>query len=154
MATNLTVESPNFEKIQKEAGNFTADAISLLWQVLNATRADERRDFRRAVERMTPKVLFYNATGAVNNLDLQGAGALVFTGTTAQNFTGIRCPETNEFLCLPVFVAGSGTITIQNNNAGSQSQNQIQTTSGGNKVLAQHSGVMLMYVDGQWHEVL
>ena len=34
MATNLTIEAPNFEKIDEEAGEFTSSAINLLWQAV------------------------------------------------------------------------------------------------------------------------
>src|SRR3990167_9588678 len=129
MPTNRTIESPNFEKIAEEAGQHTSDAISLLWQVLDASRAEERKDFRKATERLEPKVKAVTAAASVDNLDTEGASIVAFIGTTAQNFTGMRAPETGKSRIVIVLVQGSGTITAKHG-ATSETANQLVNTSG------------------------
>lgn len=151
MATNLTIESPNFEKINKEAGQFTADAISLLWAALNDTRATERRDFRIATEKLAPKVVSLSPSASVNDLDSQGASSVSFTGGT-QNFTGVRAPETGEARILLVHNSGSGTITVIHS-ATSEAANQFVTDGAANVALTQNKAIVFQYLASKWREV-
>jgi hypothetical protein len=96
MAQNQTVESPNFEKISSEAGQFTADAISLLWNALNDTRAFARRGIRLAQEQLAPKVLRLDPGGNLDNIDLEGCSVVSFIGSASVNVTGFRAPDTNQ----------------------------------------------------------
>src|SRR5262245_43521206 len=107
MSNNLTIESPNFEKINSESGQFTSDAIALLWAAINDTRKTERIDFRRASDQLRPKVLTLNPSASTDNLDLQGCSVVSFVGTTAQNLTGFRAPETGKSQVVLVQVSGS-----------------------------------------------
>ena len=134
MATNLTIESPNLDKIDKEAGPFTSSAINLLWLALNDTRAIERRDMRRASEIVAPKVLSVAAAASVDNLDLEGASIVSFTGGTGQNFTGMRAPETGASRVVFVQVSGTGTITCKHN-ATSETANQLTNKTGADVAL-------------------
>lgn len=152
MANNLTIESPNFEKISSEAGQFTADAIAILWAALNDTRRSERVDFRRASERLEPKVLAISPTASVDNLDLQGASILHFAGSTAVNFTGMRAPETGKSRVVFVLVTGSATITAKQA-VTSESANQLSNTSGADVALATGAGIVYVYLSGKWREV-
>lgn len=152
MASNQTVESPNYEKISKEAGQFTADAINLLWAALNDTRATERRDFRQASDSLAPKVLSVSAAASVNNLDLEGASIVSFTGASAQNFTGARAPETGRSRILFVQVNGAGTITIKHN-ATSETGNQLTTSTGADTARATGTGIVFLYLGSKWREV-
>lgn len=152
MATNLTIESPNFEKIGKEAGQFTADAINTLWAVLNETRAELRRGDRQAQDIVAPKVLTLSPTTAVSNLDLQGCSVLSFVGSTAVNFTGMRAPETNQTRIVYVQVSGSGTITAKHN-ATSETANQLTHASGADVSLATGAGIIYVYLASKWREV-
>lgn len=152
MATNQTVESPNFEKISKEAGQFTSDAINLLWAALNDTRATERRDFRRASETLEPKVLALAPSASVNDLDTEGASVVSFIGASAQNFTGMRAPETGKTRIIFVQVNGSGTITIKHN-ATSETANQLTTSTGADVARATATGIVFVYLNGKWREV-
>ena len=113
MSSNLTIESPNFDKINKEAGQFTSDAVSLLWAALNDTRATERRGHRLSVEQLAPKVIQVSAAASVNNLDLQGGSVVEFTGGSSQNLTGFRAPDTGRTRLVVVYVSGAGTITTK-----------------------------------------
>lgn len=151
MATNLTIESPNFEKINKEAGQFTSDAVALLWAALNDTRATERRDFRLATEKLAPKVLSLSPTASVNDLDSEGATSVSFVGGT-QNFTGVRAPETGEARLLVVHNSGSGTITIKHD-VTSEAQNRFICDGAADIPLAQNQGAIFQYLGSKWREV-
>ena len=152
MATNLTIESPNFEKIAKEAGEFTSSAIALLWAAFNDGRATERRDFRRATEQLAPKVLSLAPTVAVSNLDLEGASVLSFTGSTAINFTGMRAPETGKTRIVFVQVSGTGTITCKHN-ATSETANQLTNKTGADVALTTALGLVYVYLATKWRQV-
>ena len=153
MANNLTIESPNFEKINKEAGQFTADAISTIWAALNDTRAVERRDFRQASQTIAPLLLTLAPTASVNNLDLAGASVVSFIGTSAQNLTGFRAPETGSAQVIFIQVSGTGTITVKNN-ATSETANQITTASGSDLALSTGKGVVLAYLASKWRQIV
>jgi hypothetical protein len=152
MAINQTVESPNFEKINEEAGQFTSDAISLLWLALNDTRAVERRDHRQATEVMAPKVLPLAPTVNQDNLDIEGASVLSFTGASSVNITGFRAPDTGKTRLLLCQVNGAGTITFINS-ATSESSNQIVTSTGENLTRATNTGICFLYLGDKWREV-
>lgn len=153
MASNLTIESPNFEKINKEAGQFTSDAVATLWAALNDTRAALRRDFRQAKETAAYKLLSLAPASGQNNLDLGGASIVSFIGTTAVDVTGFRAPETGESQVLFIQVSGSGTITLKNT-ATSETANQIATTSGSDVALSTGKGIVLAYLASKWRQVV
>lgn len=152
MASNLTIESPNSEKIQKEAGQFTSDAISLLWSALNVTRKELRTGDRLAQDILAPKVLQVNAAASVNDLDLQGSSVVEFTGTTAQNFTGMRAPETSQTRFVLTYVSGSGTITHKHN-ATSETQNQLDLAGAADVAKATRGTALYLYLSGKWRQV-
>ena len=150
MSRNLTVEAPNFEKIAEEAGQFTSDAISLLWLTLNLTRQEQRAGERHAIEMLAPKVLTLSPSASVNNLDLQGCSVVHFTGGT-QNFTGMRAPETGKSRVIIAVNTGGGTITVKHNLT-SESQNQISTKTAGDVTLT--AAVFISLPGGtKWLEV-
>lgn len=151
MAFNLTIESPNFEKIGKEAGQFTADAINLLWNALNDTRATMRRGDRLATEKLAPKILSLSPSASVDNLDSEGSSTVSFLGGT-QNFTGVRAPETGEARILFVHNAGSGTITVKNN-VTSETANRFITATAADVALTQGKGIVFQYLASNWREV-
>lgn len=151
MASNLTIESPNTERIAKEAGQFTADAINTLWAALNDTRAALRKDFRLAVEKVTTKVLTLDPSASVDNLDSQGASSVSFIGGT-QNFTGIRAPETGESRVVFIQNSGGGTITIKNETT-SESANRFVMADGSDYALSTGKGLVVQYIASRWREV-
>jgi hypothetical protein len=152
MASNLTIESPKFEDIEKEAGPNTSDAINLLWIALNDTRKNERIDFRRAKDILAPKVLTIDASASVNNLDLQGCSVVSFIGSTAQNLTGFRAPSTGESRFVIVQVSGAGTITAKQA-ATSETANQLRHISGADVTLATDAAIQYVYLIGKWRQV-
>lgn len=151
MSTNLTIESPNFEKISKESGQFTSDAISTLWAALNDTRAALRRDFRLTSEKIAPKIISLSPVASVNDLDSTGASTVSFIGGT-QNFTGIRAPETGEARILFTHNSGAGTITVKNA-ATSESANQFATSTGADYSMTTGKGIVFQYLASKWREV-
>lgn len=152
MAFNLTIESPNFEKIEKEAGQHTSDGIGTLWNALNETRKDARGDFRRARDIVAPKVLQVTAAASVDNLDLQGCSIVEFIGTTAQNFTGMKAPSTGASRVVWVYVTGSGTITAKHS-VTSETENQLINESAADVTLSTNKGIIYVYLSGKWREV-
>jgi hypothetical protein len=148
MPSQLSIESPNFEKIASEAGQFTADAIGLVWGALNATRTEARRDFRRSSDIIQPKMLSLSPSASVDNLDLAGCSVVHFTGGT-QNVTGFRAPETGTTRVLILANTGGGTITVKHD-ATSESANRIVTKSGADVTLTL---MVLIYLNSRWREV-
>jgi hypothetical protein len=152
VANNLTIESPNFEKITKEAGQFTSDAISLLWAALNDTRKSMRTGIRQAQETIQPKIKSLAPSASVDNLDLEGASIVSFTGANAVNLTGFRAPETGASRIVFVQVNGSGTITAKHNLT-SETANRLSNTSGADVTLATGAGIIYVYINSLWREV-
>lgn len=152
MSNNLTIESPNFEKIGKEAGQFTSDAIALLWAAMNDTRKIERIDFRQAKEITAPKVLSIAPSANTDNLDLQGCSVVSFTGSTNVNWTGARAPETGQTRVLFIQVSGTGTITLKHN-VTSETANRFSTATGADYAMTTGKGAVFVYLVGLWREV-
>jgi hypothetical protein len=152
VASNLTIESPNFEKINKEAGQHTADAINLLWAALNETRKDERVHYRLASEQIAPKVLIQTPSASVDNLDLEGASIVSFQGSNSVNLTGFRAPDLNTSRVVIVHVSGAGTITAKHN-VTSEALNRLSNASGADVTLATGGGIIFAYIAGAWREV-
>jgi hypothetical protein len=151
MASNLTIESPNLDKIDKEAGQFTSDAINTLWASLNYAMKQERSDFRLVRDMIQPKVKMVAAAASVDNLDLEDSSVVEFTGGSAQNFTGMRAPETGRTRWVFVYVSGAGTITLKHN-VTSESQNRLFNSSGADVALATGAGALYVYLSGLWRK--
>ena len=152
MAFNKTIESPNFEKIAKEAGSFTSDAINLLWIALNDTRKSERQDFRQAVDLLAPKVLSIAPAASVDNLDLEGGSIVSFTGSTAVNFTGMRAPDTGKSRVVFVQVSGSATITAKHQ-VTSDAANRLVNNTGLDVSLTTDKGALYVYLASRWRHI-
>lgn len=153
MSRNQTIESPQFERIGKEAGQFTVDGFNLLWSALNDTRATERRDFTRAKESLEPKLKQIAPSASQNNIDTEGASVVEFVGGSAQNLTGFRAPETNKTRLLFLYVSQAGTITVKND-ATSETANRIITNTGADVSLTTGKGMLLIYLSSKWRQVL
>ena len=152
MGTNLTIVSPNFDKIEKEAGQFTSEAISTLWQALNYAMKIERLDTRKAIDLLEPRVKTISPSASVDNLDLEGSSVVSFIGSTAQDFTGMRAPETGKCRIVFVQVSGSGTITAKHNLT-SETANQLTISTGADQALTTGSGIIFAYLASKWREV-
>ncbi len=152
VANNLTIESPNCDKITKEAGQFTSDAINTLWMSLNDTRRVERADFRRAADMVAPRVLTLSPAASVDNLALQDCSVLSFVGASSQDFTGMRAPDTNSTRIMFVHVSGAGTITVKNN-ATSEVSNRLFTSTGADVTLSTGKGTIFAYLASGWRQL-
>jgi len=148
----MSKEAPNFEKIAIEAGTFTSDAISTIWDILQDMRLAVRKGTRRATEVIEPRVLEVNAAASVDDLDLAGASVVNFTGSSAMNFTGMRAPDTGKTRTVFVSVTGTGTITAKHL-VTSEAANQLSMTAGVDKTLATGAGMTFVYLNGKWREV-
>lgn len=101
---------------------------------------------------MAPKVLSLEPSASVDNLDLAGCSIVSFLGTSAQNLTGFRAPETGTSRVVIVHVSGSGTITVKHE-VTSESTNQIVLSSGTDVTLTTGNGIILAYLASRWREV-
>lgn len=144
-------QSPNFDKITKEAGQFTSNAIYDLWILVNDNVLQSK--VRRATERVAPKVLTVSAAASVDNLDLEGSSIVSFTGGSAQNFTGMIAPETGASRVVFVQVNGAGTITLKHN-VTSEATNQLVCSSGADTARATNTGAVFAYLEGKWRQVV
>lgn len=151
MATNQTIQSPDFDLIKKGNFNSIQDAIRLLWFTANDEAALRRQNDRLAADRLSPKVLNLAPTTSQNNLDSQGSGLLVFTGTTAVNVTGIIAKSEGDIIFC--FVQGTGTITFKHNSGSSDSGNVFLFFSAGDLAVATNKAVILTYLLGKWREL-
>jgi len=145
------MESPNFDKIAVEAGDFTAEAVNSLYLSINELRRSIQF-LNIATDVLTPRVITLSPSASVDNLDLSGCSVVSFVGSSAQNFTGIQAPETGISQIVIVHVSGSGTITVKHELT-SEAQNQISTSSGSDVTLSTGNGIILAYLASKWREV-
>lgn len=151
MAENLSVASPDFEYIRKEAGVHTMDGVRLLWSVANEEAKDRRIGIRLAIERQEVKTLITSPALNQNNFSTEFATTLRFDGAASVNITGIRARV--EGARIRVLVLGSGTITLMHNNASSEAQNRMLFASGADKAVATNKSVELEYQNARWREI-
>ncbi|NBR88175.1 MAG: hypothetical protein EBT61_22275 [Verrucomicrobia bacterium] len=151
MANQLTIDSPEFDYIYREAGRATRDGIQSLWLVANDEAASRRAGVREAIERMCPKEIIQSPTASQNDYDTKLSTVLRFDGSTAINVTGFQARTEPTILFL--FVLGSATITLKNESASSIDRNRILTFSGADLAIAQGKSVMLMYLNTRWREI-
>jgi hypothetical protein len=147
----LTVEPPDFDKIKRESGQFTADGIRLLWLVANDEADARRTGIREASERWDKKVLVLAPTVNQNNLSTQDATILRFDGASAVNITGIRARVEGAIILISVL--GTGTITLQHDNAGSDARNRMLFQAAADKAVLTNKDVLLKYLNTRWREV-
>lgn len=153
MSDNLSLQSPDFDLIEKESGRATRDAAKLLWAALNFEMASRRQGVRLVQEKISPKVISDAPSAQQNNYDLEGSSILHLTGSAAQTFTGFRAPSTGESRILFIHNSGSATYTIANASGSSDSANQIRTQSGANVSITQDKSMVLLYLNSLWREL-
>lgn len=152
MADNLTIESPDFERIKKGDFHSIEDAIRLLWFVANAEARSRRQGDRRIEDRLSPKILTKAPSGNENNVDTEGAGLIVYTGSSAVNITGYRAPGTAGDVLL-VLVTGSATITHMEQSSSSDAGNRMVFQGAADLAVATNKALMLTYTDSRWREM-
>lgn len=151
MATNLLVESPDFDRIRKGVPKATEDAIRLLWYALNTLSARETQDVYTTQNTFQPLVKSDAPTTAQSNYDTGGATILLFTGSTAFNFTGIRNGAPGRVVEL--INLGTGTVTVKHDTT-SDDLNKIEMQAGADKAVPQNKAMFLRYLNSRWREVV
>lgn len=151
MPSQLTIESPDFDKVRKESGRATEDAIRLLWLVANDEARDRRNGVREAIERWEKKYIILAPTVNQNDLDTQNATIIRFDGASAVNVTGFKARV--EGTIILVSVLGSATITLMHSNAGSEARNRILFQAAADKAVATNRDVFLKYLSSRWREI-
>ena len=151
MGAQLTIESPDFDKIRKESGRATEDGMRLLWLVANDEARDRRNGVREAIERWEKKFIILTPTVNQNDLDTQDTTILRFDGTTAVNVTGLKARV--EGTIVLVSVLGAATITLMHDNAGSEARNRMLFQAAANKAVVTNRDVFLKYLNTRWREI-
>lgn len=151
MAINLSIESPDFDRIGNGDARATMDGIRLLWMAMNAEASNRRQAIRQVGDRMDKAVLVLSPTAAQHNLAYGNVTTLRFDGSTSVNLTGIRAGLEGSILLLVVL--GSGTITLVDDSSSSEATNRILTASGSDLAVATNTAVMLQYLNARWREV-
>lgn len=151
MGSQLTIESPNFDRIRKGDGVAIENAIRLLWFVANDAADIERRETQYSRNSANYATLTLAPTTNQDNLDMKGAGTVLFVTSTAVNLTGVRNGVQGAFRILANL--GSATITIQHENAGSDASNRISMAGAADKSLATSKFMLLHYLNSRWREV-
>lgn len=151
MATNLSVESPDFDYIRHETGLVTSNAIKLLWEVINAELATRRKGVARASNYLQGTITSDVSTAQEDNLDAKNS--LIWWYNTASSFsvTGIRNGVEGRIIFF--HNVGTGTITFVNNSGSSDTTNRILTQSAGNVARATGKSFILMYINARWREL-
>lgn len=152
MASNLTIESLDFDRIRRGDTRETGDAIEFLWQVMNDIDRRARQGIRLAVDRSEWRVQPLSPTASVDDYDLGNASILRFDGSTSVNLTGLLAPSGGAARLVLVKVLGSGTITIKHN-VTSEEPNRILTFSAGDLAVATNKSAWLLYLDSRWREI-
>ena len=152
MSTNLSIETPDFDRIRKGDFSSIEDAIKLLWFVANEEGRLRRAGDRRIEDRLSPRVVTFSPTGNQNNVDMEGAGLIVYTGSTAVNITGYRSPSMDGDI-LFVLVTGSATITHMHQSASSDAGNRMVFQGAADEAVLTNTALMLTYTDSRWREM-
>lgn len=151
MASQFTVDSPDFDRVYRETGVATRDAVTTLWRVANEEASARRTGVREAIERDAPKEIILSPGATQNNLDTEFSTVLRFDGSTSFNLTGLQARPEPTIVYLVVL--GSGTITVKNSSASSIDRNRILTYSGGDLVITTGLTAAFRYLNTKWREV-
>ena len=152
MADGLSIESPDFDRIRKGDNHAVEDAIKLLWYVANNEMKLRRQADRRIEDRLSPRILTKAPSGNENNVDTEGAGLIVYTGSSAVNITGYRSPSVDGDILL-ILVTGSATITHMNQNASSDAVNRMVFEGAADLGVTTNKCLGLIYQNARWREM-
>lgn len=151
MADNLVIESPDFERIKKESGFATSDAMRLLWFALNNEIAERRTTTRDAKDVDEGRVKSDAPTTQQNDYDSGRVTTVYFTGASAWTLTGLR--NGLEGRRIELHNIGAGNVTLANNSASSQTTNRLLMSTGANKILVTDTSTIFTYLSGRWREL-
>ena len=152
MAENLTIESPDFDRIRDGDNHAIENAVRLLWFVANNAEKQRRTGDRRIAARVSPKILSKAPAGNENNVDTEDAGLIIYTGAGAVNITGYRAPSMDGAV-LFILVTGAGTITHMHQDANSDAGNRMIFQAAADEAVATNTALMLTYVAARWREM-
>lgn len=152
MANNLTIASPDFDSIKNGDDNATANAIRLLWFILNDEAKTRRMGVRQATDRSIRKTLTDAPAANQNNYATGGASIIYFTGSTNFNLTGIL-GSGQQGERVVIHNEGSGDVTIKHNSGSSDPLNRITTASGADVVIDAGESFVVHYLGGLWREM-
>lgn len=150
MADNLSIESPDFDKIRKESGYNTSDAIKLLWYALNNEIDLRRQTVKVASDTDSGKILTDSPSTSQNNYDTMSATTVYFTGGTAFDLSGFRNPV--EGRRVMVHNIGVGTVTLKHNSSSSDTPNRFILSSGADQSLTTNTSALFTYMNSLWRE--
>lgn len=152
MAENQTIESPDFDRIKKESGSATRDAIQLLWYVANNEAAERRRGVRAAQEESLRKVKSDAPAAQQDNYDTEGAPLVEFTGSTNFNLTGVRNGQTGMLRAF--YNRGSATITVKYNSGSSDATNRFDMQGAADVSLTTGKTVVFRFFNAAWRQMV
>lgn len=153
MSFNRTIESLDLDAIRRGDKNATADAISFLRDVLDDEQRQRRKGDRANANRAEWLVLAISPASALNNYDVEDAGAIRFEGSTSVNATGLLAPSGGAARLVLLYVLGTGTITLKHEHADSEAPNRIVTQAAGDVAIATGRAVALHYHSTRWREL-
>ncbi len=151
MGSQLTIESPNFDRIRKNDGVAIENAIRLLWFVANNAADVERRDIQLARNSINLATLTVAPTVAQHNLNARGAGIVLVNTSTAFDLTGVRNGVQGALLILANL--GSATMTAKHESASSDAANRITLAAAVDKAVATNKFLLLEYLNARWREM-
>jgi hypothetical protein len=149
MSENLSISSPDFDLIEKEAGVATRNAVNTLWFSLNQEISLRRKTVRDAKQTLEVKASNAAPTTNQDNFDTDRSTIYYFTGSTNFNLTGIRNGVEGAIIVLHNI--GTATITIKHN-VTSDASNRLLTSTSADKSLTTNQSIMFMYLNTRWRE--
>jgi hypothetical protein len=152
MSERLIIELPNFDDVERETGTETRNALTLIWSILNQELLLRVRTVNEAKDTLRVKVLSSAPASDQHNFDTDRATICYFTGSTGIDLTGIR--NGTEGAILILHTTGSGTITLKDQSGSSSADNQIITSTGGNRAMATDKSAILLYLNAKWREFI
>ena len=150
MPEQATLDAPDFDLIQKQAGLAAAVGMRTLWGALNNEMRQRRIGVRLAKEQRVGKITTVSWGSSQNNFDFEGAMILLSTGSSNVDLTGLSKGQEGQILF--ILNVGSGTITVKNNSASSSAAHRFRTQSGADLSLTTDKTVIVQYANSLWRE--
>lgn len=152
MASNLTIESLDFDAIRRGDKRATGDAVEFLWLTLNEEARQRRRAVKLASDRAEWQVIIDEPTVQQNNYDIGNASVIEFRGATSFDLTGLLAPSAGAARRVLIVVLGSGTVTVKYNSASSDDVNRLLTHSAADVAITTNKCMEFTYLNSRWRE--
>lgn len=150
MATNLSIESPDFDTVRKESGIITSNALKLLWEVLNYEIAQRRSGVRQATTFLQGTATGDGTTANENNLDTEKSMVWYYNTASSVNLTGIRNGVEGRVIFFHNI--GAGTISILNDSGSSDATNRFVNEGAATVSLTTNKSAIYIYLNSRWRE--